>query len=289
MNNPLSNSKLWFLILATSCLPFFGFTQTTKWNQKDGNGKRQGYWVYKGKDRPKSGYPAAAKIEEGNYKDNRKVGVWLKYYTDGVTLKQKITYVNNRPEGPYTKYHSNGLVKEIGNISKNQFKDSLKRYHDNGVLSYAAYYQSGVEKGTVKFYYSNGQLEFQYSALGGKPSGKATRYYENGDVKEILEYGTDGNIKASEKKEMVSPPVKTEPKMEAVKTAPKAAEPNTRGVKFQPNGYNKVYNANDDIWQDGIFKNSQLWDGKVYEYDNDGILLKVKVYKGGKYHSDGQL
>ncbi len=29
--------------------------------------------------------------------------------------------------------------------------------------------------------------------------------------------------------------------------------------------------------------------GKVYVYDRDGILLKVKVYKNGVYHSDGQL
>jgi ribosomal protein S1 len=40
---------------------------------------------------------------------------------------------------------------------------------------------------------------------------------------------------------------------------------------------------------DGIFKNGNLWEGKVYEYDKDGILLKVKVFKEGVYHSDGQL
>jgi antitoxin component YwqK of YwqJK toxin-antitoxin module len=50
-----------------------------------------------------------------------------------------------------------------------------------------------------------------------------------------------------------------------------------------------VFNSNDEIWQDGNFKNGLLWDGKVYEYDRDGILLKVKVYKNGLYHSDGQL
>jgi antitoxin component YwqK of YwqJK toxin-antitoxin module len=39
---------------------------------------------------------------------------------------------------------------------------------------------------------------------------------------------------------------------------------------------------------DGTFRNGSLWDGKVYEYDADGIIMKVKVYKNGKYHSDGQ-
>jgi antitoxin component YwqK of YwqJK toxin-antitoxin module len=65
--------------------------------------------------------------------------------------------------------------------------------------------------------------------------------------------------------------------------------PRTKGVKWQPNGYNKVYNEDDEIWQDGVFKDAKLWDGKVYVYDRDGILLKVKVYKSGVYHSDGQL
>ncbi|MEY3844547.1 MAG: hypothetical protein RL293_969, partial [Bacteroidota bacterium] len=55
------------------------------------------------------------------------------------------------------------------------------------------------------------------------------------------------------------------------------------------NGYNKVYNDNDEIWMEGEFKNGQLWDGKVYDYDTDGILQKVRIFKAGRYHSDGQL
>lgn len=61
-----------------------------------------------------------------------------------------------------------------------------------------------------------------------------------------------------------------------------------KGQKWQLNGYNKVYNFDGEIWQDGIFKNGKLWDGKVYVYDCDGIFLKVKVYKEGVYYFDGQ-
>jgi antitoxin component YwqK of YwqJK toxin-antitoxin module len=263
--------------------------QTGKINQKDQGGKRQGYWIYTGKDRPKSGYPATAKIEEGAYKDNRKTGIWVRYYRDGATPKQKVTYVNNRPEGAYTKYYPNGVIKEVGVITKNTNKDSLKRYHENGTLSYAAVYSAGKEQGEVKHYYPNGKLQFEYTSSAGVPTGKATRYYENGDVKEILQYNGDGKVSKSEKKEMVSPPEKTQENKEGKKPAPSTVSPNTRGIKFNPNGYNKVYNDNDDIWQDGNFKNGVLWDGKVYEYDSDGILLKVKVFKNGVYHSDGQL
>jgi antitoxin component YwqK of YwqJK toxin-antitoxin module len=71
--------------------------------------------------------------------------------------------------------------------------------------------------------------------------------------------------------------------------APAIEKPIVKNGKFQPNGYNKVYNAQDEIWQDGDFKDGRLYNGKVYVYDRDGILLKVKVYKNGVYHSDGQL
>lgn len=54
---------------------------------------------------------------------------------------------------------------------------------------------------------------------------------------------------------------------------------------FNENGFNKVFNENDDLWQEGEFKNSRLWNGKVYEYDSDGILIKVLIYKEGVYHS----
>jgi antitoxin component YwqK of YwqJK toxin-antitoxin module len=88
---------------------------------------------------------------------------------------------------------------------------------------------------------------------------------------------------------MVSSEVKVTNPSASKETAPKVTTPRTKGAKFLPNGYNKLYNADDEIWQDGTFKNGLLWEGKVYEYDRDGILLKVRVFKNGVYHSDGQL
>lgn len=265
-------------------------TQDDKINQKDSEGKKQGRWIYFGKDRPQEGYPADGKIEEGPYVDDRKEGTWIKYHTDGVTPKLKGEYKNNRPEGDYVKIYPNGKIKEQGTFIRNLYQDSLKRYHENGKLEYeAAYNSTGKEQGKVKYYYPNGQVEFEYESNDGKPTGKATRYYENGDIKEVIYYGSDGSVAKSEQREMVSPAVTVKDPGVSKETAPKVAAPKMKGAKFQPNGYNKIYNANDEIWQDGNFKNGILWDGKVYEYDKDGILLKVKVFKNGVYHSDGQL
>jgi antitoxin component YwqK of YwqJK toxin-antitoxin module len=261
-----------------------------KINQKDRNGLKQGYWIYYGKDRPEAGIPSTGKVEEGPYEDDRKHGVWIKYHNDGSTPRIKGTYVNNRPQGYYQKMHPNGKIKEEGTFIRNSYRDSLKRYHENGVIEFAAEYNAdGREQGTVKYYYPNGQIEFEYVAENGKPNGKATRFYENGDVKELIEYDSEGRVVSSIQKEMVKPTVNVKDPGASKEKAPFVSRPKTKGAKFIPNGYNKCYNENDEIWQDGEYKNGQLWDGKVYEYDSDGILLKVKVFKQGVYHSDGQL
>lgn len=277
-------------VLSAPSLAFANWSQDDDINKKDSNGKKQGKWVYFGKDRPSAGYPSDGKIEEGPYLDDRKEGMWIVYHTDGVTPKLKGEFHNNRPEGQYTKLYPNGKIKEQGTFERSLYRDSLVRFHENGKVEYQANFNTeGNEQGKVKYFYPNGQLEYEYTATNGKPNGKAVRYYENGDIKEIIYYNEEGQVTKSEPREMVSAAVVVKDPGASKETAPKIATPKTKGAKFQPNGYNKVYNKNDEIWQDGIFKNGVLWDGKVYEYDSDGILLKVKVFKNGVYHSDGQL
>ena len=282
-------------------LIFFVSIGTLSWsltnNDQDGtinksNEKgKQGKWIYYGKDRPEAGIPPEGKVEEGRYVDDRKEGIWIKYHNDGITPKLKGEYESNRPKGSYTKYHANGKVREIGTFEKNQYRDSLKRFHENGQAEYEANFNdAGKEQGKVKYYYPNGQLEFEYISNNGIPTGKAVRYYENGDVKELIEYNADGSVDKNTEKPMVNPAVKVNDPGKSTEKAPAiGTTPKTKGVKWQPNGYNKVYNEDDEIWQDGVFKEGKLWDGKIYVYDRDGILLKVRVFKAGVYHSDGQL
>ena len=259
-------------------------------NQRDEEGRKQGKWIYFGKDRPETGIPAEGKVEEGPYKDDRKEGTWIKYHNDGVTPKLKGEYHNNRPAGAYEKIYPDGTLKERGTFNRNKYVGSLERYHENGQLEYKANYsEDGKEEGTVKYWYANGQEEFVYEAVDGVPTGTATRYYENGDIKEIITFGADGKPIKKEVREPVNPEVHVDDPGQSREQAPAIGQPRTKGTQFKPNGYNKVYNQNDEIWQDGDFRNGKLWNGKVYEYDTDGILLKVKVFKNGFYHSDGQL
>ncbi len=267
------------------------FDQEDDVNKVDNKGRKQGRWIYFGKDRPSAGYPDEGKIEEGPYRDDRKEGLWTKYHRDGITPKLKGEYHNNVPSGKYTKIYPNGNVREVGTFKTGKYSDSLRRYHEDGSLEYESFYnENGFEQGTVKYFYPNGQLEFEYVSQDGIPTGKAVRYYENGDEKEILYYDESGKVEKSELKEMINPSIDVEDPGLSKERAPKiSSEPQTKGLKFEANGYNKIYNENDEIWQDGEFVDGRLWDGKVYEYDSDGILLKVRVFKKGVYHSDGQL
>ncbi|MDX1651430.1 MAG: hypothetical protein R3277_02985 [Brumimicrobium sp.] len=259
-----------------------------KLNQKDEKGQKQGKWIFFGKDEPEKGYPMEGKISEGTYKDDRKNGRWIMYYKDGETPRTEGEFVNNRPNGPFIKYHPNGKVKEQGTFNKMRYVDSLTRFNENGIKVYeSSYNDAGKEEGKVVHYHDNGKPQFVYNAQNGVPTGKATRYWPNGDIKEEITYGADGTVvSTSGTIERKNPPVDLEtPSTGNTKQAPKPQG----GSDFKPNGYNKVYNDDKELWMEGEFKNGRLYDGRLYVYDEDGLLLKVEVYKEGKYHSDGQL
>lgn len=257
-------------------------------NQTDQFGQKQGLWIYFGKDQPEKGYPDNGKISEGPFIDDRKEGRWIMYFADGKTKRTEGDFVNSRPNGSFIKYHPNGKVKERGTYSKRNYVDSLARFNEEGQLIYESVLNdTGRESGLVKYYYNNGQLEFSYQAENGIPVGKAIRYWPNGDIKEEIMYGENGRIISSTGEiERVNEEVKVvSPKDRQVKLPPK---PNTNS-EFKPNNYNKIFNSNKEIWMEGEFKNGMLYDGRLYIYDEDGLLYKVEVYKEGKYHSDGQL
>ncbi|PKR82205.1 hypothetical protein CW751_02415 [Brumimicrobium salinarum] len=257
-------------------------------NKRDEKGKKQGKWIFYGKDQPEKGFPPEGKISEGPFKNDRKNGVWILYFNDGETPKLEGTYVNNRPNGSFVKYHPNGKIKEQGTFEKRFYSDSLKRFNEEGILIYEGNYdETGQENGTVKYFHDNGNPEFVYEAKNGVPTGKATRYWPNGDVKEEIVFGEDGKVVETTgeiERENKEVEVK-KPGDENVKTAPKPE--NVK--KFKPNAYNKIFNDDKELWQEGEFKNGKLYDGRLYIYDEDGLLFKVEVYKEGKYHSDGQL
>ncbi len=259
-------------------------------NLHDQNGKKTGKWVFRGKDHPRSGYAVNTKVAEGDFVNGRKEGIWIRYHRDGRTVKLKGNYRNNRPSGFYSRYYRNSRKMEEASFVQGKYKGNFNRYYNNGKLAYNGNYNNdGEESGLIQYYYRNGNLQLEYNAKNGIPFGTIKNYYRNGSLKSKVFLDDKGKkTKAITYGPSIDNPTPVT-ETPIVNAPPTVSNPNTHGVSFENFGYNKVYNANDEIWIDGVFKNGKLWDGKVYDYDEDGIIIKVRVFKNGVYHSDGQL
>lgn len=257
-------------------------------NRVDAMGKKQKYFILFGEDVPNAkGFAANQKVEEGKYKDNRKVDLWKKYYVNG-KLRSEIEFRSGRPSGKYITYYDNGKIEEQGTWLRNRQKDEFKRFHKNGKLAQSKVFNAkGKTEGTVEYYYDNGKPALVYSSVDGKESGEVTWYYPNGDVKRKANM-TDGKL-AGEVKEFKrkNPPVGEEvtavPEDDVIVKMECGA---TSAGGMNKNGYNRLMNDNGQLCMVGEFKGGRLWDGKWYKYDKNGLMLKIERYKNGKYIGD---
>ena len=276
-------------------LPLYGLSANAPTNRIDKNQLKQGYWVHYAKVTSAAGSLDSVKVEEGRYVNNRKEGKWIKYHEDGKTPKLKGFYVNNRPNGAYEKYYANGQLRqkgcfgrgtsisadcielnfyESGQIEQKRTIDSTHMYFGSGGLAAITTIRKNVadQKMTVRYF------EFPSNTV------MDTLYEVNGQYTVATRETTE-----TETVILPTPPVEVVSAAKREEFAPVIRNPRTKGKAFDPNSYNKVYDENDQFLQIGDFKAGRLWDGKLYIYDADGILLKVKVFKEGVYYSDGQL
>lgn len=285
------NLVLFFIICKIISAQSVGANSDTL-NQTDATGKRQGFWIIWNKLINKPDYKPEQKVEEGRYVDSKKTGKWIEYYPNN-NVKSKITYVANRPNGYAVMYHENGKVKESGLWKNNRWVGEYKLYYENGeVQQEFNFNESGKRTGPQKYYYENGNIMIEGDWNNGKETGLLKEYYENGDIKSE-KFFNDGNIDPAQTKNY-EPKKPIADKNTAKEPEVKNTPPVTVDVKkekvnmgtFNGNGYHKLFNANKQISKDGEFKNYRLIDGKVYHYDRDGILIRIAVYKEGKYVGD---
>ncbi|MBN8696600.1 MAG: toxin-antitoxin system YwqK family antitoxin [Bacteroidetes bacterium] len=259
-------------------------------NFTDAAGKRQGKWRILNSMLHKPGYKDDQVVEEGKYIDSKKTGAWKEYYPNA-NVKSVITYENNRPNGYAKMYHDNGKIKEEGLWKNNRWVGDYKLYYENGqVQQEFKFNASGKREGAQKYYYENGQVMIEGNWAEGKEAGVVKEYYENGDIRSEKSFN-GGNIDVAKTKTYEpKKPIAKKEEMPAVKEAPPVVAAKTEkdnlGKVFNGEGYWKLYNVNKQVSKDGTFSKNRLIDGKVYHYNNDGILTRIAVYKGGKYVGD---
>ncbi|MCI5056076.1 MAG: hypothetical protein MRY83_08210 [Flavobacteriales bacterium] len=266
-------------------------------NRVDDNNQKQGEWVYFGRMKNEPEFKPDQIVEEGNFKNNRKQGVWLKYWPNG-KVHTLITYVNNVPRGEYKVYYENGQLEEHGHWKTRRNVGDFKRFYENGEpMQDFIFNQSGKRDGEQKYFYDNGQLMIIGNIQEGKEVGEFKEYYADGSLKSLKYFDEPGKVNHA--KTVTKDPIdkalaSKDPVMETIDETKEAkveegAQQNAAQKKVNPfngNGEHTLYNKNKQISQKGIFKNYKLIDGQYYRYNDDGILIAIERYKKGKYVGD---
>ena len=137
-----------------------------------------------------------------------KVGEWIYFYEDGLTLMKRGRYVNGKMHGqwsfmmpdatsPWTAeyehgegprngfeitYHENGQKSTEG-LFKNSNKEGVwTDWHDNGQKRSEGTYKDGKEEGAFTAWHDNGQKCFEGPYKDGKPEGIWTEWDDKGNV-----------------------------------------------------------------------------------------------------------
>ena len=259
-------------------------------NSLDAEGKKTGPWTITGDMSRQKGFNDAAKVEEGEYKRSRKVGVWIKYWPNG-EKKTEVFYDNGSPTGDYKSFYENGQMEESGSMKGgNLVGDFAMFYPDGTPKQKKTFNEIGETEGTVTFWFENGQKELEFQTVNGEETGKAEWFYENGDKKKEKTF-TDGVASEPALFERKNPPYK-DPNPPVVEKSPKAKgdENSAQGGKTGSqivDGYHKTYDKAGNILMDGDFSNGRLNDGRHYIYDEFGLLDHIEVFKEGVFAGNG--
>ena len=123
-------------------------------NQKDEQGRKQGYW--------ENITPLGRKIYTGNFKDGYPEGEMKRYHKNG-TLKAILIFSNKGQHTQAQIFNDYGQLAASGNYIDKK-KDSLWQYYDkNKRVRIQENYKNGFKQGLSSYYYPNGKL---YESIG---------------------------------------------------------------------------------------------------------------------------
>ena len=225
------------------------------------SGRKTGYWIITGEMKPKEGYNAENKIEEGVYVNNRKNGIWIKYWPNG-NIRSKINYKNGRTNGAYTTYFQNGKVEEKGKVIAGMMQGEFTLFWPNGKLRQKKNFNlNGKTDGQVAYYYPNGNKELIFKSINGVENGSASWYYENGDKKKDC-FFNNGTVQTTKQYELISEI--TTYIDEEIEMGPKIQGKFNQANKGLINNYGKTYDENKNLLMDGEFKEGYLYNGRHF-------------------------
>lgn len=257
-------------------------------------GKRVGQWYLDENNQPVTDNDSQ-KASEGKYVNGRKEGVWIYYYEDGKTPRLIGEYSDNRPSGTYFRFNRQGKLcsanansrvlknsNRIG-VSNKVYSCQLNFENQDLVAGQVFFSNKLFVKNSFRFWVTRNfetsnatSSKIDFSWLHNSYNMLYASYLEVRKPSRTLVKPQTLSVVTTTVRGASAPPLVKNPIV-------------ADGLEFKLNGMNKLYSKTGEIWMDGYFEQGQLRDGKVFLYDNDGVLLKVRIYKKGKYLSDGGL
>jgi antitoxin component YwqK of YwqJK toxin-antitoxin module len=271
--------------LAFSAPAFAGTTDSL--NYIDGAGKRQGKWIIYGRMQQDRSYANESKVEEGVYRESLKTGLWMAYFPDG-KKKTEFVYVNNRPNGHAVVYNANGTKAEEGTWVGTRWVGDYHLYYEDGTERQSFNYNAlGQRDGRQVYKHPNGKLAIEVSMKAGKEDGWKKEYDENGNLvrETFFSNGTIDPAKTKEYKTAAPAKAPEDPSLD--KTPPPVAPPDMKPPSgtFNGEGFWTLY-KNGQVSMKGTFHLKKLIDGEERIYDNNGMLVQIRLFRAGKYIGD---
>lgn len=271
-----AKSVLTYILILTNFWATSAQSSNDTLNQRDANNQKQGWWRVLNTDGKYVGYEENQLVEEGEYVNNKKVGVWTKYYPNG-NKKHELTFANNIANGFARIYYRSGRIQEEGIWKMNQWAGQYKYYYENGNLKYDwSYNASGKREGEQRYFHENGVIQYIGDWKDGKEAGELREYNDDGSLS-AKRFFADGNIQPEKTVNLVrGKEFDDNSKKYSGKTQPRQLG---RGEVID--GYNKLMNPDGTVSMEGIFKDKKLIDGTMYIYENGKMSSSVS-YEGGK-------
>tara|TARA_B100000795_G_C22805885_1_gene444857 strand:- start:7114 stop:7965 length:852 start_codon:yes stop_codon:yes gene_type:complete len=264
-----------FLIVSLFFISLCAFSQ----NKTDENKNKQGHWVFTNKTKNLPGYKSDQIVEEGNYENNRKVGIWT-FYFNNRKVKHKLNYINNKPNGAAIFYYKNGKIREKGTWKNNRWIGLYEMYYPNGNLKNKFNYNNqGQKNGAQFFFHENGNLMISGTWNNGNASDDLHEYNENGIANtERYKAGPPISIGSDTVNELDPTSDTVSNKVVVIKKK----KTNTDISLFEGNGYQEFKDRKGRNIRVGTFKNGYLFEGKTFEYDKKGKISITQIIKNGK-------
>ena len=166
---------LFFLSILFSVHPFKATeAQTTKINQLDNQGMRQGQWRKTDTD--------GKLIYEGTFTNNRPEGKFT-YYDSTAKVKAISLFSEAGTKAQATTFNRFGNKSSEGTYINEKREGTWKFYNNDEYLIAEEYYENGIPSGTWKNYYHKGELLEEIGYKNGKKEGPWKQYFEDGPLK----------------------------------------------------------------------------------------------------------